>query len=119
MVNRDDVECFENYKTCLDYPYGTATINGVEYKTFIMRQTKNIYKKDGTYWGKVAANMLVATDTATVGLEHNNWKEIKYVQQSPNRNWVKVDEEGAGYGFVDTGLSSASGYSKIAFYGSW
>ena len=115
-----DAAGIENYHTCLDYPYGTEIIDDVLYSTFIMRKSMPIYKRDGSRWGTVAANMLVATDTATVGDSHPNWKEIKYVQKSPTREWIKVESDSTHkYGFVDTGLASGSGYSKIAFYGSW
>lgn len=104
--------------SCLDYPYGEEKIGNIWFKTFKMRKTMNVYRGDGSYWGKVAAGCLVATNSNSMGSEHNTWKAINYVQ-STSGTWVKV--EGAGYnnGFVDTGLDKASGYSKIAFYGSW
>lgn len=126
MVNRDNVPCFENPATCFDYPYGRVALsddygNPKEYYTFLMRRTMNIYKYDGTYWGKVAANMLVAVDgNAPVGVTHPDWIEIKYVQKSPTREWIKVESDNSHkYGFVDTGIFSASGHSTIPFYGSW
>lgn len=114
-----DSELFKTATVCTDYPYGTANIDGKEYKTFIMRQSKTIYHGDGSRWGTVAQNMLVATNNPDVGGSHPDWKEISYVMQSPNRNWVKVDGKGYNHGYVDTGISKASGYSKIPFYGSW
>lgn len=105
-----------------DKYYSTANITDddktVTYKTFRMRSSKAIYKWDGTRWGTVAAGCLVATNNKNVGTEHPDWKEITYVQNTSGQ-WVRVDNNGRKYGFVDTGLSSASGYNSIAFYGSW
>lgn len=105
-----------------DKAYGTANItNGNRpgiYKTFMMRSSKVIYRSDGTRWGTVAAGRLVATNNKNVGSDHPYWKEITYVQNTAGQ-WVQVDESGSEYGFVDTGLSSASGHNSIAFYGSW
>lgn len=109
------------YKTCCDYPYGTATIDGEKYYTFKMRANKNIYNVDGvTKWGSVAAGMLVATKNAKVDSEYPNRKEISYVQRSSDKKWIAVESNKYDkYGYVDTGISSASGYSNIPFYGSW
>lgn len=105
-----------------DKPYGSATITTGNkpgtYKTFYMRRSKNIYKADGTSWGTVAAGCLVATNNKNVGSSHPDWKEITYVRNTSGV-WVQVDAGVNNYGFVDTGLSSASGYNSIAFYGSW
>lgn len=103
---------------CSDYPYGTATINGKKYKTYKMKKTKNIYTSSGNYWGGVAAGMLVATNSATTGLNHPTWKAIDYVK-STSGNWVQVDSNGSGYGFVDFDLEEGSMPSNINFYGSW
>lgn len=110
---------FSGHATCIDYPYGTANIDGKNYYTFIMRKAEPIYHGDGTKWGSVAQNMLVATNNANIGSTHETWKEINYVMRSTDRQWIKVDGHGYNHGFVDTGLSTASGYSKIPFYGSW
>ena len=118
LPGMDDDDFFNNY-SCLHYPYGTATINGVTYKTFKMRATKAVYKADGTVWGSVAANCLVATNSMKVGEEHCDWKLINYVQ-STSGQWVKVQGAGYNHGFVDTGLATnGSGYNSIKFYGSW
>ena len=101
--------------TCMDYPYGTVNIDGNTYKTFIMRKTKNIYTPSGAFWKTVSAGHLVATDTPAVGDSHPDWKLIKYYQDASGK-WVRVN---GNYGFVDTGIENASGYSSIAFYGSW
>lgn len=119
-VNDDDhpLPGYPN-STCLQYPYGTVTINGVTYKTFKIRATKTVYKGDGTVWGSVAANRLVATNSSKVGSNHNDWKLINYVQ-STSGQWVKVQGAGYNHGFVDTGLATnGSGYNSIKFYGSW
>lgn len=105
--------------TCLSYPRGTAQMkDGIVYKTFIMRSSQIIYKGDGTKWGSVAAGCLVATNSFAVGESYPNRKLINYVQRSDGQ-WFKVEGAGYGHGFVDTGIRSASSYSKIAFYGSW
>lgn len=103
---------------CTDYPYGTATIEGATYKTFIMRKSRTIYTVQGNVWGTVGTNRLVACKTALAGDSHPNWKGINFVQNSAGK-WISVTGDGATYGFVDTGLDVASGYSKIPFYGSW
>ena len=105
--------------TCLNYPYGTVTLDGVTYKTFKMRSSKPVYLKNGqTVWGHVASGCLVATNSYKIGETYPYLKLIHYVQSSSG-NCVRVDNNGAKYGFVDTGLRSASGYSSIPFYGSW
>lgn len=106
------------YHYCTDYPYSTENINGTTYKVFKMRRTMNVYKGSGAKWGTVAAGMYVATNSPDVGENHPTWKLINYVK-STNGNWVKVEGDGYGHGFVDTGLSIASGYASIPFYGSW
>ena len=106
------------YSWCTDKSFGTATINGKKYYTFKMRSSKPVYKADASRWGTVAAGCLVATTNDDVGSTHNDWKEINYVQNTSGQ-WVQVTGAGYTHGFVDTGLSSASGYNSIAFYGSW
>ena len=80
-----------------------------------MRQTKNAYTANASFWTTIPAGSLVATNEATVGDTHSDWKLINYVRQS-NGNWIDVP---GGYVFVDTGISVGSGYNGIAFYGSW
>lgn len=115
--NENDLD-YNQCASCLDYPYGEAVIDGKSYRTFIMRKTMNVYKGDGTKWGSVAAGCLVATNSDKVGMDHPTWKLINYVQSTKGQ-WVKVDGAGYNHGFVDTGINVSSGYSKIAFYGSW
>lgn len=103
---------------CTDYSYGTATINGTKYKTFIMRSSQTVYTASGSVWGTVSANRRVACITALSGDSHPHWKAINYVENASGQ-WVKVTGGGTNYGFVDAGLSVASGYSSIPFYGSW
>ena len=99
-INTNKYPCGPKFESrCTSYPYGTAVIKGVTYKTFYMRQTKNAY----------------TANEATVGDTHSDWKLINYVRQS-NGNWIDVP---GGYVFVDTGISVGSGYNSIAFYGSW
>lgn len=104
--------------SCTKYPYGSATINKVKYKTFKMRKLRNVYKADGTKWGAVAANCRVACSSDVSGTSHPDWKCIEYVESSKG-GWVKVTGNGSNYGFVDTGLSVASGHNSIPMYGSW
>lgn len=108
------------YSSCLDKPYSETRINNSSkiYSTFLMRRSMPIYNPNGTRWGTVAAGCLVATLTPTVGENHNDWKEISYVQNSSG-NWVKVTDGTYSHGFVDTGIASASGHTTIPFYGSW
>lgn len=107
------------FTPCTDYPYGSDIIDGTTYKTFKMRQRKNIYTGAGNYWGAVAANMLVATNDYDSGMNHIDWKKINYVKRSTDGKWIKVEGDGYLHGFVDTGLSHASTYNTIPFYGSW
>ena len=103
---------------CTDYPYGTATINGKEYYTFLMRNSRSIYKTDGSLWGTVAANRRVACLTAMSGDSNPHWKGINYVENTSGE-WIQVTGNGSTYGFVDTGLDIGSGYNSIPMYGSW
>lgn len=104
--------------TCIDFPYSIEVIDGTEYYIFKMRKSASVYRGDGSKWGTVAANMFVATTNATMGESHKTWKMINYVK-STSGAWVKVQGNGYSHGFVDTGLTSASGYSVVHFYGSW
>lgn len=104
---------------CTEYPYGTEKIGNTEYKTFIMRRSMSVYDADGNPWGSVAANCRVACLTAMAGDSHPEWKGINYVESSKG-GWVQVtSSNNRAYGFVDTGLSIASGYNSIPMYGSW
>lgn len=106
------------FTSCLDYSYSTEVINGVSYRIFKMRQTKNVYTADSNYLVAVAAGMYVATNSDKVEQTHSNWKLINYVK-STSGQWVQVSGAGYNHGFVDTGLNSSSLYSGIAFYDSW
>ena len=92
--------------------------DGKQYNTFLMRKTKNVYKADGSFWGTVASGKRVASNNSNVGSTHIDWKEINYVERTDG-TWVKVNGAGVECGYVDTGISTASGYSTIPFYGSW
>lgn len=105
-------------KLITQLPYGTATINGVKYKTFLMRKTMNVYTAAARYWGQVAGGMLVATNSDACGDSHPTWKSVNYVKSTAG-NWVKVDGDGYNYGFVDFDLGNGSMPSNIALYGSW
>ena len=106
------------FKTLKDYPYGTATINGTKYKTYLMRRTMNVYTATGRYWGQVSGGMLVATNSNWCGDTHPSWKSVDYVKSTAG-NWVKVDGDGYDHGFVDFDLGNGSMPSNIALYGSW
>lgn len=74
---------------------------------------------NGSKWGTVAANRRVACKTGLSGDSHPEWKAINYVENT-NGLWIPVNSsDKLKYGFVDTGLSVASGYSSIPMYGSW
>lgn len=113
-IDGEDIIC--DY--CTSYPYGEEVIDGVTYGIYKMRKSKNIYKADGSYWGKVAAGMFVATNSSKVGETHTTWKLINYVKNTSGQ-WIKVTGAGYNHGFVDTGLDTSSGYGTVAFYGSW
>lgn len=101
-----------------NYPYGTVTIDGVKYKTYLMRRTMNVYTAKANYWGQVAGGMLVATNSNWCGNTHPSWKSVDYVKSTAGR-WVKVDGDGYDHGFVDFDLGNGSMPSNIALYGSW
>lgn len=104
---------------CTDYPYGEEQIDGSNYYTFYMRSSKSVYDANGAYWGKVAANQRVACMTALCGDSKHYLKAINYVERTDG-TWVRViTDDDHKYGYVDTGIRSASGWDKIAFYGSW
>lgn len=100
------------------YPYGTATIDGTKYKTYLMKKTMNVYTAAANYWGKVASGMLVATNSSTCGSSHPTWKAVNYVKSTAG-NWVKVEGDGYSHGFVNFDLGNGSMPSNIALYGSW
>lgn len=112
---------------CSNYPYGTDTIEGKKYITFKVRQTRNVYtigadRDDNNIakykWGSVASGRRVACLTALSGDLKPEFKGINYVENSAGK-WIKVEGGGGTYGLLDAGLSVASGYSSIPFYGSW
>ncbi len=103
---------------CIDYPYGTETINGERFYTFIMRKSRTIYTRTGDVWGTVAEGRRVACRTAMSGDTNPHWKGINYVEGADGE-WIAVTGDNVQYGFVDTGLDYASGYASIPFYGSW
>ncbi len=75
---------------CTEYPYSTEIIDGYRYYIFKMKQRMPIYTSTGRLWGYVAQNMYVATDCATVGENHKDWKLIQYVKQSSTNKWIPV-----------------------------
>lgn len=103
---------------CHYYPYGTQIINGTSYYTFYMRSARNIYDVGGNYWGTVAAGRRVACLSSLSGDSHPEWKAINYVEKSSG-GWQQVSGSGSQYGFVDAGLSVASGWNLIPMYGNW
>ena len=106
------------FTLCTAYPYGTVTINGTKYKTFKMKKQKPIYSGSGRRLGTVAAGMLVATNSATTGLNNVDWKLIHYAK-STSGQWQKIDGDGYDHGFVPIDLDEGSMPSNINFYGSW
>lgn len=109
---------YDEFASCLNYPYSEEVIDGTSYKIFKMRKTKKIYKGDGSEWGTVAAGMFVATNSDKIGINNPTWKLINYVKNTSSK-WIKVSGAGYEHGFVDTGLDTSSGYGTVAFYGSW
>lgn len=116
-VSISNTPCLKNRTLCTAYPYGTMTKNGKQYYTYKMRATKNLYTPSGAVCGTVSSGMLVATTNAQTGVSMNYLKEINYYQSGSSKTWTKVN--GNDFGYVDTGIKSASGYSSIPFYGSW
>jgi len=105
---------------CTDYPYSTEIIDNMELCVFRMRSAKNLYNTNAVKIKTLPAGTLVATNNVSVGDSHHDWKLVSYYKE-PGGTWQQIDagQGGAGYGFVDSGIASASGYSSIAFYGSW
>ena len=106
-------EFYGNFLT--DYPYGYATINGVQYKTFKMRNTAELYDKNGNVVGSVAAGKRVAfrINENITGQSMNYLFAIVYAEKrAADNTWDRVDDIN-DYGFVDTGLRSASGLDSI------
>ncbi len=112
---------------CSEYPAGTCVHNGTTYLYFTMKKTRNVYDRDGNYWGRVAAGCRVLTKNSSSGTSNPHYKEITYVQHTSG-NYVPFTYEKTvngqtvtvqGVGFVDTGLSSGSSPSSISMYGSW
>lgn len=116
---KDDGNNPRNFSVAMSrYPYGSATINGTKYDTYIMKRTMNVYTASGRYWGQVAGGMLVATNSDICGDSHPTWKSVDYVKSTAGK-WVKVDGDGYDHGFVDFDLGNGSMPSNIALYGSW
>lgn len=107
------------FTPCTDYPYGTAVINGVSYKTFKFRRSETVYTAAGNKWGAVASGMRVACRTDLAGSSHPEWKGINYVERSSDGKWIQVTGDGYQYGFVNTGLEDGSTPSTISMYGTW
>lgn len=104
---------------CTEYPYGTVTISGVNYKTFYMRRDERIYTPDKVAVATAHAGCQVACQTAQSGDSEPTWKLIHYFLNTSTGRWIRVNESGAGYGFVNTGLDYGSEWDNIPFYGSW
>ncbi len=100
------------------YPYGTAKIDGTTYKTYYMRETKNLYDINGSVIGSVAAGKRVACLTGLGGNSKPYLKAINYAAKRAG-GWENMSNNGYSYGFVDTGLRTSSSKSGIALYGSW
>ena len=116
-INTNKYPCGPKFESrCTSYPYGTANIGGRTYKTFYMRQSKNVYLPDASYWKTIPAGTLVATNEDTMGATHSDWKYIDDIRNSSGKWEGTPGNNGA---FVDTGISVGSGYNSIAFYGSW
>lgn len=111
---------YPSHLFCENFPYGTIQFGTEIYQTYIMRSTQKVYHPDGTELGlSVNAGRLVASDSSTVGLNKPYLKVITHYQDASGQ-WQSFKEKfGLSHAFIDTGLRTASGYNKIAFYGSW
>lgn len=109
---------------CTNHPYSIEDIDedGTKYYVFIMRSDKGLYDPQGNQIGTVKAGKKVACLNATAG-QNNQWLKLVKKYQNSSGEWKTANsgakEEADRYGFVDTGLRTGSGYSKIAMYGSW
>lgn len=92
-------------------PYGSVTLNGITYKSFIMRSQQNLHASDGRIVGSVAAGKRVLTNDYYSGASMYYLKSIAYAEKRTG-GWDAVD-------FVDTGMRNGTGPDNIALYGSW
>lgn len=99
------------------YPYSTTSISGNKYPVMILRKDCKVYKPNGSLWKTIPAGRKVVCKDSTTGDTHLDWKKIHYYQNDAGVYASVCDS--IGYGYLDTGLSKGSGYSKIAMYGSW
>lgn len=75
---------------CTEYPYSVEDIKGNRYSVFKIRKRSAVYAPDGkTIWGYVEAGSFVATDCATVGENHKDWKLIRFAKKTPGRTMGK------------------------------
>lgn len=96
-------------------PYGTATVKGVTYKSFIMRSQQNLHASDGRIVGSVAAGKRVLTNDSTSGETMPYLKSIVYAEKRVGVGddlWDPVE-------FVDTGMRTSPNANNIALYGNW
>lgn len=104
---------------CEGYPYESGIqIGSGTYYTFMFRNTENIYRPDGNYWGRVAAGRRVATTNSDTGDTHLDWKAINYVERSDG-TWIPVADSWYDHGYVNVGLDKGSMPDSISMYGSW
>ncbi len=98
-----------------NYPFGYATIYGIQYKTFKMRRTANLYDINGNVVGSVAAGKRVAfrIDENNTGDTMNYLFAIVYAEKRAADNTGDRVDDNNSHGFVDTGLWSASGVNTI------
>lgn len=105
------------------YPYSKVIINGTTYRTLKARRNTTIYRPEGSVWGTVAANCLIALakysyDTSFSGDTNMDYIAVAYVQ-STSGNWVQATGDGRNYCFAPIGLNYGSGASSINFIGTF
>lgn len=100
-----------------DYPYGTVTIDGTKYLTFMFRRNENVRDSSGNPWGTVASGRRVAVKVAdkhVAGETYADHKLCNFVE-STSGSWVKV----GSYGFVNSGFLKGSMPSTVSMYGTF
>lgn len=106
-----------------DYPYSTVTIGSKTYKTFKARRTTTIYTPNGSIWGYVAADCLIALATTKDGNTFSGDTNMDYIAvayvKSSSGEWVKASGDGLDWCFAPIGLDYGSGASSVNFIGTF
>lgn len=105
-------------KPVSDYPYGTRTINGTNFKVYKLRRDVTLYNTNAKASDIVVkAGSLVAAYPDTLGNNKYEWCQLIMYQNSAG-TWKSVPSTNRPY-FLDFGLKYGSYNSNITMYGSW